>query len=56
MPLQKGSSKPVIASNIRELLHSFKQKGSLGTSRPPSMQAAQKQAAAIAFSQARRGK
>ena len=53
MPLKKGKSKKVISSNVKELLHNYKEKGTIGTSRPKSMEQAQKQAAAIAYSKAR---
>ena len=56
MPLKKGKSKKVIGSNIRELINSFKTKGTLGTSKPESFAKARKQAVAIAFSKARGGK
>ena len=42
MPLKKGSSKKVVSANIKELMHTGKYK--------------QKQAVAIALSQARKGK
>jgi hypothetical protein len=54
MPLKKGKSKKVISSNVKELLHNYKEKGTMGTSRPKSMKQAQKQAAAIAYSEARK--
>ena len=54
MPLKKGKSKKVINSNIEELLHSYKKAGTIGTSHPKSMKLAQKQAAAIAYSKARK--
>lgn len=54
MPLKKGKSKKVISSNIEELLHEYKKEGKIGTSRPKSMKKAQKQAAAIAYSLARK--
>lgn len=52
MPLKKGKSKKVISSNIEELLHDYKQTGTIGTSHPKSMKKAQKQAVAIAYSKA----
>ena len=54
MPLKKGKSKKVISSNVKELLHNYKKKGTIGTSRPKSIKQAQKQAAAIAYSKARK--
>jgi hypothetical protein len=53
MPLKSGSSEKTRSTNIKELLHSFKQSGRIGTSKPGSMKAAVKQAAAIAYSKAR---
>lgn len=55
MPLKPGKSQGTISSNIGELLKSFKAKGSLGNSHPKSMSSARKQAAAIAYSKARKG-
>jgi len=52
MPLKKGKSKKVISSNIEELLHNYKEDGTMGTSPPKSMKLAQKQAVAIAYSKA----
>ena len=54
MPLKKGKSKKVISSNVKELLHNYKEKGTIGTSRPKSMKQAQKKAAAIAYSKAKK--
>ena len=34
MPLKKGKSKKVISSNIEELLHNYKEDGTIGTSHP----------------------
>ena len=54
MPLKKGNSKKVISSNVKELLHDFKQTGTIVTSHPKSMKKAQKQAVAIAYSKAKK--
>jgi len=54
MPLKRGNSKKVISSNIEELLHHYKEDGTIGTSHPKSMKKAQKQAVAIAYSKAKR--
>jgi len=54
MPLKKGKSKKVILENIKEIMHSYHQKGTIGTSSPESNEKAQKQAIAIAFSQAKK--
>lgn len=56
MPLKKGKSKKVISENIRELMHSFHQTGTIGTSTPESNKKAQKQAIAIAFDMAEKKK
>ena len=52
MPLKRGSSQKTISSNIGEMVRSFKKKGKIGTSKPGSVGAATKQAAAIAYSKA----
>lgn len=56
MPLKKGSSQKTISANIQELMHKFLGTGSIGTSHPESEAAAQKQAAAIAYSKAGKSK
>lgn len=56
MPLKSGKSKNTIAENIAELMHGYKETGSIGTSRPKNTVKAQKQAAAIAYSKAREKK
>ncbi len=56
MPLKKGKSNKVISENIEEILHKYKRTGKIGNSRPPNMKAAQKQAAAIAYSHAGRSR
>ena len=50
MPLKKGKSKKVISDNIEEIMHSYHEKGTIGTSSPKSNEKAQKQAIAIAYS------
>lgn len=52
MPMKKGKSKKVISENISEAMQSYEKKGSIGTSRPKSKAAANKQAVAIALSEA----
>jgi ABC-type sulfate/molybdate transport systems ATPase subunit len=54
MPLKNGKSKKVISSNVEELLHEYKHTGTIGTSHPESMEKAQKQAVAIAYSKAKK--
>jgi hypothetical protein len=56
MPLKKGSSQKTISGNIGEMVRKFKESGKIGTSRPASKRAAVKQAAAIAYSTARKTK
>ena len=53
MPLKKGKSKKVISANIHELLHEYKETGTIGTSHPKSMKKVQKQAVAIAYDKAK---
>ena len=53
MPLKSGSSPKTRSTNIRELLHAFKETGRIGNSRPGSMKKAAAQAAAIAYRKAR---
>jgi len=54
MPLKKGKSKKVISQNIEELMHSYHQTGTIGTSTPESNEKAQKQAIAIALDMAQK--
>ena len=56
MPLEKGSSKEVISKNIAELEKSYHKKGTLGNSKPANAKKAAKQAAAIAYAKAGKGK
>lgn len=56
MPLKKGKSKKIISENIEEIMHSYHEKGTIGTSTPKSNKKAQKQAIAIAFSVAKKEK
>ena len=51
-PLKKGSSKTTVSKNIQELMHKWKQSGSIGTSKPSSVGKANKQAVAIALEKA----
>jgi len=56
MPLKKGKSSKVVSKNISELVGSYEKKGKIGTSKPKSKKAAQKQAVAIALSTAGKSK
>lgn len=56
MPLKKGKSKKVISDNIKEIMHRYHKKGTIGTSSPMSNEKAQKQAIAIAYSLAKKKK
>ena len=49
MPLIKGKSDKARNSNIKELVHSYKEKGSIGTSKPGNIKDAIKQSAAISY-------
>ena len=52
MPLKKGKSQKVVSENISEMMHGYEESGAIGTSKPDSPKAAQKQAVAIALSKA----
>ena len=56
MPLKKGSSDKTISSNIEAEMKSYKKTGKLGTSKPKTKKAAQKQAIAIAYTKAGKSK
>jgi hypothetical protein len=56
MPLKKGRSKKTISKNVKELVDTYKSKGKIGTSKPKSKKAAIRQAVAIAYSKAGKGK
>lgn len=52
MPLKKGSSRKTVSSNVKELVHNYEKKGSIGNSKPASKKKAVKQAVAIALNKA----
>jgi len=57
MPLKKGKSKKIISKNIETEMDKYKKTGKMGKgSKPKSKKAAVKQAAAIAYSKAGKGK
>lgn len=56
MPLKKGTSDKTISSNIKKEMKKYKKTGKIGTSKPKSAQAAQKQAVAIALQTAGKSK
>lgn len=56
MPLIDSASNKARSANIAEIERSYKAKGSIGTSKPKSDAAAQKQAEAIAYATQRKNK
>ncbi len=56
MPLKRGSSKKTISRNINELIGAYERKGRIGNSKPKSKKAAIKQATAIAYAKAGKGR
>lgn len=56
MPLKSGASQKTVGKNVSELMHSYKEKGKIGTSKPASKEKAQKQAVAIALLKAGKSK
>ncbi len=56
MSLIKGKSDKVRNENIGELVQSYKQKGTIGTSKPGNIKDAIKQAAAIAYKMQQKGR
>ncbi|MEO8751092.1 MAG: hypothetical protein ABI624_00275 [Casimicrobiaceae bacterium] len=52
MPLQKGSSRKTVSSNVEKLVHEYEKDGTIGTSHPASKKKAVKQAVAISLSKA----
>lgn len=53
MSLSAGSSPKTRSTNIKEMLHAFKQTGRIGNSKPGNMRQAVRQAAAAAYRKAR---
>lgn len=56
MPLKPGSSQKTVSSNIRELMHAWSSKGSIGHSGRISKEKARKMAIAIAYQKAKKKK
>lgn len=56
MPLKSGSSDKTVSFNIKELIHSGREKGHIGTGPEKSGKALQKQAVAIALKKAGKSK
>lgn len=56
MPLKSGSSSKTVSKNVSELMGAYKKSGKIGSSKPKSKKAAQKQAVAIALSKAGKSK
>lgn len=55
-PLASGKGKDTISSNVRELVSTYNQKGSIGNTKPKSKKHATKIATAIAYGKARSSK
>jgi len=56
MPLKKGKSKKTISKNIETEMKKYNKTGKIGTSKPKSKEKASKQAAAVAYTKAGKGK
>ena len=56
MPLQKGSSKSIISSNIRECIMSYKKSGKIGNIKPRNLKHAMSICSAAAYSTAKKSK
>ena len=53
MPLMSGNSRKTISENIKELMDSYKRKGSIGNSGNINAEDARKRAIAIAYAKSR---
>lgn len=53
MPLRAGKGQKTVSGNVKELLDSWKEKGTIGNARPKSMAEARRMAVAIAYKKAR---
>lgn len=56
MPLKKGTSKKTISKNIKTEMKKYNKTGKVGKSKPENKKKATKQAAAIAYTKAGKGK
>lgn len=56
MPLKKGTSSKTVSSNIKKEIKQYKKTGKIGTSKPKTLEAARKQAVAIALQAAGKSK
>jgi hypothetical protein len=54
MPLKKGSGQGTISSNIAECIKSYKEKGTIGNTKPGNMAHARQICAAAAYSSAKK--
>lgn len=55
MPLAKGKGRKTVSNNIKEMLHSYKQSGSIGNTKPRNMKHARRIASAAAYRKSRGG-
>jgi hypothetical protein len=56
MPLKEGAGKKAFNYNVSELMHSYKETGKIGDSRPKSKKSALDQALAIAYDKQKEAK
>jgi len=56
MPLRSGKSKRIVSSNIKEMISSWKRKGTIGKASPETKTKARKMAIAIALEKAGKGR